>query len=106
MRAHLSRRSAATLRVSVMIAALTLAVGCAPLTRGHVGAQVQSSYPYSTSVALPHPASKWRWLRRVTVLTVAAIQREVQRRENNDLDHHMRLVDALSIFLPGAPVPR
>lgn len=86
--------------------ALFFAVGCASLTRGHVGAQVQNRYPYSTEVALPHPLARWRLVRRATTLLVGAVQHEIQRRENNDMDHRTTLKDALSIWLPGAPVIR
>lgn len=94
------------LRVATSLAVLTSALGCAALTRGHVGAQVQNRYPYSMDASLPRPLAKWRVVRRVTTLIVNAAQHEIQRRENNDMDHRTTRADALSIWLPGAPVVR
>lgn len=93
-------------RSTAILALLTLAVGCASLTRGHVGAQVQNRYPYSADVALPRPLAKWRLVRRATTLLIGMVQHQIQRRENFDMDHRTTRADALSIWLPGAPVVR
>lgn len=104
MRSH-TRLFAPALRASIVLMVLMLALGCATLTRGHVGAQVHSRYPYSTDLALPRPLAKWRLLRRATMLAVAAVQREIQRRQSI-VDPHMTRAEALSVWLPGAPVVR
>ena len=105
MRSH--RRSlTSALRVGTSLTVLTFALGCAALTRGHVGAQVQNRYPYSTDATLPRPLAKLRLVRRVATLIVNAAQHAIQRRENNDMDRRTTRADALSIWLPSAPVIR
>jgi hypothetical protein len=45
-------------------------------------------------------------VRRATTLLIGMVQHQIQRRENFDMDHRTTRADALSIWLPGAPVVR
>lgn len=82
---------------------LLLAVGCASITRGRVGHQVQKRDPYSTDELLAQPWSRSAWARRVTAIAASAIRRAAQRRAHNDMDHRSTLADVLSVTLPGSP---
>lgn len=90
------------MRAYSLLLSLLLVGGCATITRSRVGPQVLASYPYAADASIPELDAGSPIKRRLMRLIAGTIRKSTRRRRlHEDMDHRMKLGDALSTMVPG-----
>lgn len=90
------------MRANILIPLLVLGTGCATITRSKVGPQVLASYPYAADASIPELDAGSPIKRRLVRIIAGSIRKSTRRRRlHEDMDHRMKLGDALSTMIPG-----
>jgi hypothetical protein len=95
-------RFAETMRAYSLLLSLLVVTGCATITRSRVGPQVLGSYPYAADASIPELDASSPIKRRLIRIVAGSLRKATRRRRlHDDMDHRMRLGDALSTMVPG-----